>query len=383
MSEAAHDRGVALQRCDQFVGRTMNWLYDHLRHVPRYRPVVLTDNLANREEFPELEARLNPRMRLSRRLWRKLAGQRPYPADRRWLREQSPVLLHSHFGYVARGDLPLQHLLEVPWLIGFYGADVYQLGRLEEWQDVYAEIFERVSLVLALGPVMADALKALGCPDEKVEVHPLGVDVVQIPFSPRESRAGEPLKLLFAGTFREKKGIEYAIDGVHQARSAGVDVVLHLVGDAMSKAGDDESKRSVLGRIESSGLDDVVIRHPFLTFEELLTLALDCHVFLAPSVVAANGDSEGTPFVLQQLMASGMTAISTVHSDIPYIFGDQAGLLVPERDAGAIAQRLIQYRDEPDLVHAHGVALGEEVRQSLDVSLRAGALADLYARVLN
>ena len=48
---------IALQRTDQFVGRTMNWLYDHLRVLPRYRPLVLCDTLANRREFPELEAR--------------------------------------------------------------------------------------------------------------------------------------------------------------------------------------------------------------------------------------------------------------------------------------------------------------------------------------
>ena len=48
---------VALHRSDQFVGRTMNWLYDHLRLVPRYRIVVFSDTLENRDEFPLLEAR--------------------------------------------------------------------------------------------------------------------------------------------------------------------------------------------------------------------------------------------------------------------------------------------------------------------------------------
>ena len=50
-------RPVVLQRIEQFVGRTTNWLYDHLRHVPRHEPLVLTDDLANRTEFPLLTAR--------------------------------------------------------------------------------------------------------------------------------------------------------------------------------------------------------------------------------------------------------------------------------------------------------------------------------------
>ena len=47
---------VAVQRCDRFVARTMNWLYDHLRFVPRYDPLVVTNSLENRAEFPLLTA---------------------------------------------------------------------------------------------------------------------------------------------------------------------------------------------------------------------------------------------------------------------------------------------------------------------------------------
>ena len=47
---------IALQRTDEFVGRTTNWLYDHLRFVPRYTPTVVCDRLANRQEFADLEA---------------------------------------------------------------------------------------------------------------------------------------------------------------------------------------------------------------------------------------------------------------------------------------------------------------------------------------
>lgn len=47
---------VTLQRCVLFVGRTTNWLYEHLRFVPRYGRIILCDMLVNREEFSELEA---------------------------------------------------------------------------------------------------------------------------------------------------------------------------------------------------------------------------------------------------------------------------------------------------------------------------------------
>lgn len=46
---------IALQRTGEFVGRTTNWLYDHLPFLPRYTPTVVCDRLANRQEFSDLE----------------------------------------------------------------------------------------------------------------------------------------------------------------------------------------------------------------------------------------------------------------------------------------------------------------------------------------
>jgi colanic acid/amylovoran biosynthesis glycosyltransferase len=374
-------RPVALQRCDQFVGRTMNWLYDHLRSVPRHEPVVLCDTLANREEFPELRARVCDQWSIGRRIWRRLAGVRPFPPDASWLRSIRPQVLHSHFGYVAHGDLSLHEHLEVPWIVGFYGADVYQLGRLPEWQARYARLFERVSTVLALGPAMARQLEIIGCPKEKIAIHPLGVDVGVIPYRPRNYGAGETLKLLFAGTFREKKGILYAIEGIAKALRSGVELELHLVGGAMNKPGDKEQEQAIFARIRELDMERVIHLKPFLSFRELLELAFDSHVFVAPSVVAEDGDSEGTPFVLQQMMASGMTAIATSHSDIPFLFGEHEGLLVPERDADSIAERLVRYSREPETVAEDGARLGQRIRNALDVRDCSARLSDLYDRL--
>ena len=76
--------------------------------------------------------------------------------------------------------------------------------------------------VLALGPVMKEHLERLGCPEKKIVIHPLGVDVENLPAQPRILKPGEPLRILFAGTFREKKGIQYLIEAASLAHRAGV-----------------------------------------------------------------------------------------------------------------------------------------------------------------
>lgn len=368
---------IALQRCDTFVGRTMNWLYDHLRMLPDYSPLVLCDQLANREEFALLEAWRIDRDALPWRIWNRLRPARLYPPLRRRLQQRRPRVLHSHFGYVAEGDLALQRALDCPWLIGFYGADVYLLGRSNEWLDRYAPVFGAAAKVLALGPAMATALRQLGCPDQKIHIHPLGVDVDTIPTAPRYLASGERLQILFAGTFREKKGIEYLIHAAKLARSGGVQFQLHLVGDVAGRE-DAKTKAEIFRLIGEFELQDVVVHHSWLPFAEMIDLALRSHVFIAPSITASDGDAEGTPFVIQQMMATGMPVVSTQHSDIPFVFGEHAQWLVPERDAKAIADRIQEYVDAPDRITHDGQALNRQVRNHFSIRARAAALARLY-----
>jgi colanic acid/amylovoran biosynthesis glycosyltransferase len=357
----------------------MNWLYDHLRFVPGYAPLVLADELVNRAEFPQLAAWQVGRPTPARRLWRRLLRAGPYAPHLRRLERIGPVLIHTHFGYVATGDLALRASLALPWVVSFYGADVYQLGRLPEWRERYEQVFAAATRVLALGPAMAAALEELGCPRAKLEVQALGVAVHELPAARRRLDPGQALQVLFAGTFREKKGAVYAVDALRRARAAGACLHLHLVGDQAGKPGDAETKAEVFSLIDRHGLGDLVTHHSWLRFDDLLALALRCHVFIAPSVTAADGDAEGTPFVIQQMMATGMPVIATRHSDIPFLFGPHAGMLVTERDAAAIAERLVRYASDGDALAADGRALRDHALQALDVRHCASGLASVYA----
>ena len=367
---------IAIQRVDRFVARTTNWLYDHLRSLVGYRPIVICDQLQNRDEYPALEAWSHNPESLARKLWRRFASKSILPTDLWRLRKLRPSILHSHFGYVAREDAKLSQSLKVPWVVSFYGADLYQAPAACE--NLYAGLFAQADAVLALGPAMKQRLGQTGCPLEKVVVHPLGIPVDSIPFRPRDYRRGETLKVLFAGTFREKKGIEYLLDAAALVRRNGVRIELHLVGDATGKPGDLETKKAVFEKIDRLGLEGVTTHHSYVPFRELISLALGCHVFVAPSVTATDGDSEGTPFVLQQMMATGMPVISTTHSDIPFIMGEYSNLLVAERDSTSIAESLQSYADNPDLIAVHGSAMRKRICDAFDVAQCAAKLRAIY-----
>ncbi|MFN8666713.1 MAG: glycosyltransferase [Gemmatimonadaceae bacterium] len=360
------------------MGRTMNWFYDHMRFVPRHRPVVLCDVLENRAEFPELDAILLDPARLGPRIWNRLNKTSLYPLDASRLRREHATVLHSHLGYVAVDDRRLVNSLELPWVVSFYGADVYLHGRDPAWVRNYRWVFERASRILSLGPAMSAGLEAIGCPKEKLVIHPLGVDAVALRNKPRVRAPEEPLRILFAGTFREKKGARYLLEAANLLKSRGVPLTLTLVGDAAGRPGDQQTKDEIFALLAKYGLDSVCTQHKWLSFEKLIDVALASHVFVVPSVTAEDGDAEGTPAVMGQLMATGMPTVATRHSDIPFTFGPYADRLVGERDPAALAERLQRYYDEPETMTREGLEYRTHILATFDTRTCAGALSSLY-----
>jgi colanic acid/amylovoran biosynthesis glycosyltransferase len=153
------------------------------------------------------------------------------------------------------------------------------------------------------------------------------------------------------------------------------------VGDAAGKPGDHETKETLFSEIRRLGLDDITPHSPFLSVHDLMKVALVSHIFIAPSVVSADGGAEGTPFVLQQIMATGMPVIATVHSDIPYLFGNLGHLLKPERGALAIADCLRHYARNRDELVADGMAPRERIHASCGAPECAARLRRLYDAV--
>jgi hypothetical protein len=79
------------------------------------------------------------------------------------------------------------------------------------------------------------------------------------------------------------------------------------------------------------------------------------------------------------MIATGMPAIATEHSDIPFVFGDMKHLLLPERDAGAIAARIEHYAANPRSVHDDGVGLARQVRERLNAAACSDRLSCIYS----
>ena len=288
--------------------------------------IVLAESTENLDQFP-----FSPLYTSRRRGWRRSCGPRSAPRVRlyprsyaRALRRHRPQILHSHFGYRGWADLPLARRHRLAHVVTFYGHDVTMYPRTwPVWRGRYAELFAAADLVLCEGPFMASTIAGLGCPEAKLQVQRLGVDLDRIPCRPRTLAPGEPAKVLIAGAFRAKKGIPAALEAVAAARERGADLRVTVVGASNGSAGEEAERRRIEDVVRRRRLDEIVTFTGMIPYERLLDAMSRHHIFLSPSRTAADGDSEGgAPVTIIEAAASGMPVVSTTHCDIPQAVDD-------------------------------------------------------------
>lgn len=322
---------------------TQTWLYHQVRALPEtVTSHIVCQKKANLDQFPlpNIHAESDdPTLgRIIDQALRKTHLRRHAGLLERTIRATGAEVLHSHFGYMGWENILLAKKHGLKHVVTFYGLDVNYLPS-HGWADKYHELFAHVDRVLCEGPHMADCIVKLGCDAKKIRVHHLGVDLNRIEYRPLTWDGTEPLKFLIAASFREKKGIPHGIEALGRI---GEDrpIEVTIIGDAGSSLESKELKASIMRLIDRCNLTSRVRMLGYQPHDELLREATKHHVFISPSLTAANGDTEGgAPVCLIEMMASGLTIISTRHCDIPEVVcPGSAGWLAAEGDVSGLVQ---------------------------------------------
>ncbi len=365
--------------------RTQTWMYNQVRYLPPgIEPHVVCHRTENLYQFgvPNIHCRASTplwrrlgehglrRLRLRRYNWFTVKVARAVGAD----------ILHSHFGNVGWADMPAARRVGVRHIVTFYGQDVTFLPRLNPaWRDRYAELFDHIDLVLCEGPHMAGEVVSLGCPEAKVRVQHLGIALEDIPFEPLEWRSGEPLRVLIAASFREKKGIPMALEALARLKNR-VAIEVTIIGDAGSDPRAVPEKRKILDTIDRHGLGNTVRMLGYQPHARLLEEARRHHIFLSPSITAQDGDTEGgAPVSLIEMSAIGMMVVGSTHCDIPEVVIDnETGLLAQEGDLDDLVDRLGWAIDNPERWDAMRQAARRHIETRFDAHKQASKQAAIY-----
>jgi glycosyltransferase involved in cell wall biosynthesis len=106
---------------------------------------------------------------------------------------------------------------------------------------------------------------------------------------------------------------------------------------------------------------------------EVLQAIAESEILLIPSVTAANGDQEGLPVTL---LEGGAGQICVIASNLPgideVIVTGQSGILVPQRDSGALADALEQALADPALRSKLALGIANSVKRFDIATIGAG-----------
>jgi colanic acid/amylovoran biosynthesis glycosyltransferase len=241
-------------------------------------------------------------------------------------------------------------------------------------------------------------LAAKGCPKEKIRVIRLGVDVERICGSINkgignsDNDNNKKIRILFTGLNREKKGALYAAKAFVKALSIitdnqshksnnsggdGVDLELHLMGDGVYR-------KAVEKNLTGAGVRQKAVFHGMVPYSRYLEILKSADIVLAPSVHAADGDTEGgAPVAVIEALCAGVPVVGSNHCDIPNIVSHgSTGLLSAERDVEALARDIVTLAENPRLRAAMGERGATYARAEHDIGRQVRKITGVYREVL-
>lgn len=369
---------VVAHLTNEYLPLTQTWLYhNQIINLKRYKPIVIAQSTMNLDKFPVPDIYSSQKHSFISRIIDRISGK---PADsyptryfENIIKENNAELLHAHFGTEGVRYLKLKNNLNLPMITTFYGQDVSMIPRIPYWKKQYIQLFQKEELFLAEGNNMKKELIKLGCPENKIVVQHLGVDLNKFKFTPRMLPEDGNIIILIAGSFREKKGIPYAIESFAKVKQNHPDIQLRILGDG-------SLRNQIETLIKELNIQKSVILLGYQSHEVFMNEIQNAHLFMLPSITAQNGDTEGgAPVSIIEAQATGLPVISSYHADIPEVVVDgKSALLAPERDVEILAKHLEYLVEHPDVWGRMGRTGREHVEKEYDVMAQVGKLEIIY-----
>ena len=175
--------------------------------------------------------------------------------------------------------------------------------------------------------------------------------------------------ILFVGRLAEKKGVKYLIHAIKRK-----DIKLVIVGDGPLRKALETEAEQCEGEITLFGKKNQ---------EELPEIMASADIFVAPSITAEDGDTEGVPVSIIEAMASGTPVISTYSGGIADLITDGVnGILVAEKDSDGLTEKinlLLQNKELTEKIRKNAL----ETVKSYDYAVIAKHYYDMYLQALH
>lgn len=277
----------------------------------------------------------------------------------------------ANYGVGGVKLLPICRHLNIPMAVHFHGFDASHYPTLQKYQLAYRELFQYAYAIIAVSKDMAKWLIDSGASPDKVHVNVYGIDVRE--FTPGNS-PGKGRDFIAVARFAPKKAPQHSIDAFNKVLASFPDATLTMVGAK------EEQYENCVKLVRELNIADKVFFTGEKSPREIVPLLQKSRAFIQHSVVAPDGDSEGTPNSILEAAACGLPVVSTLHAGIKdAVIHGETGYLVAEHDIAGMAAYMIQLAGDPALSFQLGQNGRKHVMENYDLKQQINKLYHIIA----
>ena len=286
-------------------------------------------------------------------------------------------IVHCHFGDNGiLGAYLKEWGLKSKLVTTFYGYDLSNFPKTQP-ADVYSLLFESADLIIPICEFFEKKLVKMGCSENKIKIHHLGVDLERFSKISNEIKGdSNVITLLSIGRFIEKKGMSYSIKAISKLIKKHPQISLLIVGDGPLR----NSLHNLAHRLN---LKQNIKFLGYLDRDGLKQAYEKAQIFILPSITGKDGDTEGTPTVLLEAQAMRLPVVSTFHAGIPELIEDEvSGYLVPEKDIEELATAIEKLILDEELRQRMGNAGYKKVDKDFNIKKLNLQLIEFYQTLI-
>lgn len=280
-------------------------------------------------------------------------------------------VVFAEYGDTAQKILKICKELNLPLIVHFHGYDA-SVSEVIKGNNNYKEVFKTASYVVVVSRKMQRDFLDMGCPEEKLVYNVCGPQDKFFEVKPKFSKR----QFISIGRFVDKKAPYYSILSFLQ-------VVEKFPEAKLIMAGEGQLLNTCKNLVRFYEMEANITFVGVITPEKYREYLEESLAFVQHSVMAENGDSEGTPVGVLEASAAGLPVISTKHAGIPdVIIHGETGLLVEEHDVDGMAKNMIKLLTNRQLAMDLGVNGKKYIQDNFTLKMHINILDELIRKVI-
>lgn len=268
------------------------------------------------------------------------------------------------------GSLFLKKIYGIPYINTIHGEEVH-LSKRYHLLFVIRWLVNNSSKTITNSTTTKELCLEAGLDKEKIDVIPFGVDTEY--FRPTDVYNDENIiQILSVGYLIERKGFEYLIKAMVEVLKQHINARLTIIGTGPLE----NELRNLINELELNNEIEIIKN---VSNEELLYMYNSSDLFVLPSIVDSQGNTEGLGIVLLEAMACGLPVIGSEVGGIPDIIANgKTGLLIPQKNCYKLSEAIINIIENEKLRNNLISAGHERIKELFSWNVVAKNYLDIY-----